>query len=226
MASHVQKALRNFVFLLFLLLLLCYFNYDTLDEFNPGHAMVGFGYDIKSFPGRNGGFKRSRYVATNNGAASLKLTRFVKLNQSSLFASSLILLAGDVCPQPGPASQPHLDFPTVTIKAKGFVIGYLNFCSLREKLDQLKLITNNTKTFDILTSPSAKLSKTFDNLAGREYSSSRGTYSTFSVFSTGSNGSNWWRCCSLLSGRSYVLNTWRPKQWKRNPLVTSKSSEM
>ena len=120
MAAMSKKLhLQNFLFLLFFLLLLRYFNYVTLDEFIPGHAMVGFGHDIKSFPGRNDGFKRSRYVATNNGAASLVLTKFVKLTQLSLFASSLILLALDVCPQPGPASQAHRSFPTVSIKAKG-----------------------------------------------------------------------------------------------------------
>lgn len=73
------------------------------------------------------------------------------LLNSTLTASYLILLAGDVCKNPGPVIQDSKfsDFPTIKIKVRGLAIAHLNICSLYGKLDQLKFVIN--KSFGILT---------------------------------------------------------------------------
>ena len=108
--------------------------------------MVGAGYDIKHFLGRNVGLKRSQYIDSGNGPTSMKLLIFLKLTQLTLFASTAFLLSGDICPQPGSLS--HVDRTLMyhlSIKAKGLSIAHLNIRSLLGKVDQLNLLMTTTR---------------------------------------------------------------------------------
>ena len=59
----------------------------------------------KFYPGRNDCLRRSRYVVSVTTVPSLKAYRILNITQLSLCAAGLILLAGDICPQPGPTFQ-------------------------------------------------------------------------------------------------------------------------
>ena len=78
-------------------------NQQCNNDFN--YLMVEAGYDIKHFPGRNDGLKKSRYIDSDNGPTSMKLLTFLNLTQLALFASTAFLLSGDICPQPGSLSH-------------------------------------------------------------------------------------------------------------------------
>ena len=113
--------------------------------------MVGAGYDIKHFPGRNDGLKRSRYIDLDNGLTSMKLLTFLKLTQMTLCALTAILLPGDIFPQPDPLNPVDFNVRSLNIKAKGLSIAHLIIRSLLGRVDQLNLIMSNNKGPDIWT---------------------------------------------------------------------------
>ena len=95
--------------------------------------------------------QRSRYIARQNGAASTKLAKFLKITQLTFYASAAIILSGDVCPQPGPLNHVDFDVPSFCIKANGLSIAHLNVRSITGKIDQLNLVMSNIKGPDIRT---------------------------------------------------------------------------
>ena len=125
-------------------------NYKIKEQQNnhySSYAMVGRGYDLKHFPGRNDGLKRSRYIDSDNDPASAKAFLVLKLTQLILSASTAILLSGGICPQPGPLNQVDFGAPSFSIKARGLPIAHLNIRSLLGRIDQLSLINNLAALF-------------------------------------------------------------------------------
>ena len=103
--TRAKQALSKFSLLLCLFLIFCQFNYDITIHKSSIYMMVSAGYDAKFYLGRNDGLRRSRYVVSDTTVPSLKGYRILKITQLSLCAAGLILLAGDICPQPGPTFQ-------------------------------------------------------------------------------------------------------------------------
>jgi hypothetical protein len=69
-----------------------------------------------------------------------------------LWTGSLVLLAGDICPQPGPgATNTISEKVSLDVKSRGLKIAHLNIRSLPSKLDELAVRMTNSKSFDILT---------------------------------------------------------------------------
>ena len=120
-------------------------NYKIKEQQNnhySSYAMVGLRYDLKHFPGRNDGLKRSRYIDSDNDPASAKAFKVLKLTQLTFCASTAILLFSDICSQPGPLNQEDFGAPSFSIKATGLSIARLNIRSLLGTIDQLSIINN------------------------------------------------------------------------------------
>ena len=81
---------------------------------------------------------------------ALKILNFTQL---SLYASGLILLAGDICPQPSPTFQVYDTGLSFGPKSRGLALAHLNIRSLLNKMDQVCLIMGGGKSFDILSFP-------------------------------------------------------------------------
>ena len=105
----------------------------------------------KFYPGRNDCLRRSRYVFSVTTVPSLKAYRILNITQLSLCAAGLILLAGDICPQPGPTFQLNNSGLSFCPKSRGLPLAHLNIRSLLHKMDQVNLVMGGAKSFDILS---------------------------------------------------------------------------
>ena len=63
----------------------------------------------------------------------------------------LILLAGNICPQPGPTFQLNNSGLSFGLKSRGLALVHLNIRSLLHKMDQVNLVMGGAKSFDILS---------------------------------------------------------------------------
>ena len=151
MAAHAKRALCQVSLLLFLFLIFCQFKYDMAFYKSSTYMLVSAGYDAKYYPGRNDGLRRSRYAASDTTLPALKAYRILNIAQFSLFAAGLILLAGDICPQPGPSFQLKNSGLSFGPQSRGLAMAHLNIRSLLHKMDQVNLIMGGTKSFDILS---------------------------------------------------------------------------
>ena len=105
----------------------------------------------KFYLGRNDCLRRSRYVVSVTTVPSLKAYRILNITQLSLCAAGLILLAGDICPQPGPTFQLNNSGLSFCPKSRGLPLAHLNIRSLLHKMDQVNLVMGGAKSFDILS---------------------------------------------------------------------------
>ena len=108
---------------------------------------IALNLHVKVYPSRNAtGFHRhSRH--TLSIPPSLKAKVCLRLLRSVLIASCLILLAGDISPNPSPGYRSLDEIK----RTRGLKIAHLNIRSLRNKTDSLRLAGFDTKTFDVLT---------------------------------------------------------------------------
>ena len=149
--TRAKRALSKFSILLYLFLIFRQYDYDITPHKSSVYMMVSAGYDAKFFPRRNDGLRRSRYVVSDTTAPSLKAYRILNLTQLSLYAAGLILLAGDICPQLGPAFQSNDSGLSFGPKSRGLSLAHLNIRSLLHKMDQVNLVMGGAKSFDILS---------------------------------------------------------------------------
>ena len=149
--TRAKRAHSKFSILLYLFLIFRPFDYVITPHKSSVYMMVSAGYDAKFFPGRNDGLRKSRYVVSDTTAPSLKAYRILNLTQLSLYAAGLILLAGDICPQPGPAFQSNDSGLSFGPKSRGLSLAHLNIRSLLHKMDQVNLVMGGAKSFDILS---------------------------------------------------------------------------
>lgn len=109
--------------------------------------MIALKLDVKLYPSRNTpGFSRNSSVT--HCPIPYKVKAGLYIFKTTLAASCLVLLAGDVSPNPGPISDSHnaVGFP----KARGLKLAHLNVRSLVNKIDDIQsLIYENP--FDIFT---------------------------------------------------------------------------
>lgn len=90
---------------------------------------------------------------------SLKATICCRLLRATLIASCLVLLSGDISPNPGPGYRSLDDIK----RNRGLKIAHLNIRSLRHKADLLRLEGLDTKTLDILTLSETWLDQSFED---------------------------------------------------------------
>ena len=145
----MKQALSKFSILLYLFLIFRQFNYNITPHKSSIYMMMSAGYDAKFFPGRNDGLRRSCYVVSDTTTPSLKVYRILNFTQLSLYAAGLILLAGDVCPQPGPAFQSNDSRLSFGPKSRELSLAHLNIRNLLHKMDQVNLVNGGAKSFDI-----------------------------------------------------------------------------
>ena len=109
---------------------------------------IALNLHVKFFPSRNTpGF--SRTSSTTQCSLSHKVTAGLYIIKISFAASYLVLLAGDVSPNPGPVS----DFHNVGFsKTRGLKLAHLNVRSLVNKIDHDDIrYFINKNPFDIFT---------------------------------------------------------------------------
>ena len=63
---------------------------------------IGSGSDLKIFPRRNEVLGRPPYDANSTLPVERKASKVLKLKKMILWVGSLVLLAGDISPHPGP----------------------------------------------------------------------------------------------------------------------------
>ena len=124
-----------------------------------GHILVGSNLDVKPTYSRNSG-PRHGYSKADKLPSTCKVSKLLKLTESSLLVLSLILLAGDINPQPGPGNV--FDVPTLDFKARGLSVVHLNVRSLLGKMDQLRLLCDRNGA-DIITLSETWLNKDIDD---------------------------------------------------------------
>ena len=121
--------------------------------------MISMGADIASYPNRNCGCPRKSNPP--NISPSFKVRAGIKLLNAGLCAYSLVLLAGDVSRNPGPAniSQDSQNFSDIGFPSnRGPKIAHLNVRSITNKIDSLRLLLVNNP-FDVLTISETWLTK-------------------------------------------------------------------
>ena len=108
--------------------------------------IIALNLHVKLFPSRNTlGF--SRTSPTTQCPLSYKITQSLYIARFSLAAYYLVLLCGDVNPNPGPISDSHnIGFP----KARGLKLAHLNVRSLVNKIDDVRSLIDKNP-FDIFT---------------------------------------------------------------------------
>ncbi|CAB4033973.1 Hypothetical predicted protein, partial [Paramuricea clavata] len=117
------------------------------------------GADIASYPNRNCGCPRKSNPP--NISPSFKVRAGIKLLNAGLCAYSLVLIAGDVSRNPGPAniSQDSQNFSDIGFPSnRGLKIAHLNVRSITNKIDSLRLLLLNNP-FDVLTISETWLTK-------------------------------------------------------------------
>ncbi|CAB4012961.1 Hypothetical predicted protein [Paramuricea clavata] len=130
-AIHAPKFARIFTLYLVLYLILNFQNTGNPSANKARFLSIGSGSDIKIFPRRNEVLGRPTWI---------------------LWTGSLVLLAGDICPQPGPGATNTISEKVgFDVKSRGLKIAHLNIRSLPSKLDELVVGMTNSKSFDILT---------------------------------------------------------------------------
>ncbi|CAB4023166.1 Hypothetical predicted protein [Paramuricea clavata] len=121
--------------------------------------VISMGADIASYPNRNCGCPRK--LNHPNISPSFKVSAGIKLLNAGLCAYSLVLLAGDVSRNPGPAniSQDSQNFSDIGFPSnRGLKIAHLNVRSITNKIDSLRLLLLNNP-FDVLTISETWLTK-------------------------------------------------------------------
>ena len=98
-------------------------------------------------------FYRAHQIKHINISPSIKVRAGIKLLNASLYAYSLVLLAGDVSRNPGPTniSQDSQNFSDIGfLSNRGLNIAHLNVRSVINKVDSLRLLLQSNP-FDVLT---------------------------------------------------------------------------
>ena len=113
------------------------------------YMMVSASYNVKFYLGHDDGLRRSRYFVSDTALPLLKAYRILNITQLSLCAAGLILLAGDICPQPGPTFQLNNSGLWFGPKSRGLALAHLNIRSLLHKMDEVNLVMGGAKSFDI-----------------------------------------------------------------------------
>ncbi|CAB4031093.1 Hypothetical predicted protein, partial [Paramuricea clavata] len=137
-AIHAPKFARIFTLYLVLYLILNFQNTGNSSANKASFLSIGSGSDIKIFPRRNEVLDRPTYDAICRQPVERKVIKVLKLTKMILWTGSLVLLAGDICPQPGPGATNTISKKVCfDVKSRGLKIAHLNICSLLSKLDEL-----------------------------------------------------------------------------------------
>ena len=111
------------------------------------------------YPSRNATGRHQHSRQTLLVPPSLKVMTCCRLLKATLIASCLVLLSGDISPNPGPGYRSLDDIK----RNRGLKIAHLNIRSLRHKTDLLRLEGLDTKTLDILTLSETWLDQSFED---------------------------------------------------------------
>ncbi len=158
MLRHIAFWLSSLILVLFLFIVLNSCN--SLNVVTPDASLViSMGADIASYPSRNCGCPCKSNPP--NISPSFKVRAGIKLLNAGLCAYSLVLLAGDVSRNPGPAniSQDSQNISDIGFPSnRGLKIAHLNVRSITNKIDSLRLLLLNNP-FDVLTISETWLTK-------------------------------------------------------------------